>query len=403
MDIRPILSTLRRHKTASALIVLEIALSCAIVCNALFLIDTRMERMNRDTGLAEDEIVRVNVAGIGSNDNADAAAKTDLAALRAIPGVKYATMTNHVPFDDSSWNSSVSIKPDQQIPSLNVGVYLGDEQLLETFGLKLAAGRDFLPEEYIDMSTIGDDTSIAAAIVTRGMAEKLFPGENAVGKLLHDSWGTNPIKIVGVVDSLIRPNDNEGPVNAQNSMLLPIRPVSGRFAIRTSPERREEVLKAAVATLEKVNRSRIIMDQGAFTDVIDEYYQQDKAMACLLGAVCVALMIVTALGIVGLASFWVQQRTKQIGVRRALGATRGQILRYFQTENFLLATIGIVLGMLGAFGLNQLLMTHYELPRLPALYLPVGAVALWLLGQIAVYGPARRAAAVPPAVATRSV
>lgn len=403
MDIRPILSTLRRHKTASALIVLEIALSCAIVCNALFLIDTRMERMNRDTGLAEDEIVRVNVAGIGTNDSADAAAKTDLAALRAIPGVKYATMTNHVPFDDSSWNSSVSIKPDQQIPSLNVGVYLGDEQLLETFGLKLAAGRDFLPEEYIDMSTIGDDTSIAAAIVTRGMAEKLFPGENAVGKLLHDSWGTNPIKIVGVVDSLIRPNDNEGPVNAQNSMLLPIRPVSGRFAIRTSPERREEVLKAAVATLEKVNRSRIIMDQGAFTDVIDEYYQQDKAMAWLLGAVCVALMIVTALGIVGLASFWVQQRTKQIGVRRALGATRGQILRYFQTENFLLATIGIVLGMLGAFGLNQLLMTHYELPRLPALYLPVGAVALWLLGQIAVYGPARRAAAVPPAVATRSV
>ena len=403
MDIRPILSTLRRHKTASALIVLEIALSCAIVCNALFLIDTRMERMNRDTGLAEDEIVRVNVAGIGSNDNADAAAKTDLAALRAIPGVKYATMTNHVPFDDSSWNSSVSIKPDQQIPSLNVGVYLGDEQLLETFGLKLAAGRDFLPEEYIDMSTIGDDTSIAAAIVTRGMAEKLFPGENAVGKLLHDSWGTDPIKIVGVVDSLIRPNDNEGPVNAQNSMLLPIRPVSGRFAIRTSPERREEVLKAAVATLEKVNRSRIIMDQGAFTDVIDEYYQQDKAMAWLLGAVCVALMIVTALGIVGLASFWVQQRTKQIGVRRALGATRGQILRYFQTENFLLATIGIVLGMLGAFGLNQLLMTHYELPRLPALYLPVGAVALWLLGQIAVYGPAKRAAAVPPAVATRSV
>lgn len=403
MDIRPILSTLRRHKTASALIVLEIALSCAIVCNALFLIDTRMDRMNRATGLAEDEIVRVNVAGIGTNDNADAAAKTDLAALRAIPGVKYATMTNHVPFDNSSWNSSVSIKPDQQIPSLNVGVYLGDEQLVETFGLKLVAGRDFLPEEYIDMSTIGDGTSIAAAIVTRGMAEKLFPGENPVGKLLHDSWGSKPIKIVGVVDSLIRPNDNEGPVNAQNSMLLPIRPVSGRFAIRTSPERREEVLKAAVATLEKVNRSRIIMDQGAFTDVIDEYYQQDKAMAWLLGAVCVALMIVTALGIVGLASFWVQQRTKQIGVRRALGATRGQILRYFQTENFLLATIGIVLGMLGAFGLNQLLMTHYELPRLPALYLPVGAVALWLLGQIAVYGPAKRAAAVPPAVATRSV
>jgi putative ABC transport system permease protein len=403
MDIRPIFSTLRRHKTASALIVIEIALSCAIVCNALFLIGTRLDRIGRDTGMANDEIVRINTAGIGTNDNADAAVKTDLAALRAVPGVKYATSTNHVPFDNSSWNSSVSIKADQQIPSMNVGVYLGDEQLLETFGLKIVAGRDFLPEEYLDMGQLEGDFAIPSLLVTRAMAEKLFPGENAVGKLLHDSWGDEPIKIVGVVDTLIRPNDNEGAASAGYSMLLPIRPTSGRFAIRTSPERREEVLKAAVAALEKVNRSRIIMDQGTFTDVIGEYYRQDKAMAWLLGAVCIALMVVTALGIVGLASFWVQQRTKQIGVRRALGATRGQILRYFQTENFLLATLGIVLGMLGAFGLNQLLMKYYELPRLPAIYLPIGAVALWVLGQIAVYGPAKRAAAVPPAVATRSV
>jgi putative ABC transport system permease protein len=113
-------------------------------------------------------------------------------------------------------------------------------------------------------------------------------------------------------------------------------------------------------------------------------------------------LVVTALGIVGLASFWVQQRTKQIGIRRALGATRGQILRYFQTENFLLATVGIVLGMLLAYSINLWLMSAYELPRMPIAYLPIGAVLLWLLGQVAVFGPAYRAAAVPPAVATRS-
>ena len=134
-----------------------------------------------------------------------------------------------------------------------------------------------------------------------------------------------------------------------------------------------------------------------------DYYQDDRSMAWLMVSVCVALLIVTALGIVGLASFWVQQRTRQIGVRRALGATKGQILRYFQTENFLLATLGIVVGMILAFGINQLMMERYELPRLPLLYLPIGAVVLWLLGQISVFGPARRAAAVPPAVATRSV
>ena len=181
--------------------------------------------------------------------------------------------------------------------------------------------------------------------------------------------------------------------------------VGGNYVIRTSPERRDEVLKASVELLRKNGPTRIILDDNTKTieQLRSEFYQAPRSMAWLLGAVCLALLFVTALGIVGLASFWVQQRTKQIGVRRALGATRGQILRYFQTENFLLATVGIVLGMVMAFGINQMLISKYELPRLPLYYLPAGALALWLLGQLAVLGPARRAAAVPPAVATRSI
>jgi putative ABC transport system permease protein len=99
----------------------------------------------------------------------------------------------------------------------------------------------------------------------------------------------------------------------------------------------------------------------------------------------------------------VQQRRKQIGIRRAIGATRSDILRYFQAENFLIVTGGIVIGMVLTFFLNVMLMKFYELPRLPLYYLPVGATVLWALGQLAVLGPALRAASVPPVVATRSV
>ena len=126
-------------------------------------------------------------------------------------------------------------------------------------------------------------------------------------------------------------------------------------------------------------------------------------MAWILLGVITALLLVTALGIIGLTSFWVQQRRRQIGIRRAVGATRGDILRYFQIENFLIVSVGIVLGMLLAFALSLTLMKFYELPRLPLYYLPIGAVTLWLLGQLSVLGPALRAAAVPPVVATRSV
>lgn len=405
MDIRPILSTLLRHKTAATLIVLEIALSCAIICNAIFLITTRLERMKRPTGLAETELVSIQMAGIGRSDDPDALVKRDLAALRAIPGVKAATSTNQVPFGGSSSNSSISLEPDQLNPTVSASIYLADEGLLDTFGLRLVEGRWFNADEFLDRGVLDDagpEIPISATVLTRSLAERLFPGESAIGKSIY-SWGEAPTRVVGVVEYLMRPNDIGGAAENQFSFILPVRPTSGTFALRTAPERRAEVLETALEALGQVNPRRIVIWDRTFTEMASDYYRQDRAMAGMLVAMIVALLVVTALGIVGLASFWVAQRTKQIGVRRALGATRGQVLRYFQTENFLLASFGIVLGMLGAYGLNQFLMGQYEMERLPAIYLPLGAVALWLLGQVAVFGPARRAAAVPPAVATRSV
>ena len=409
MDIRPILSTLSRHKTAAALIVLEIALSCAIVCNALFLISGRLERLNEVSGIAEDELVRVQIAGIGADDNATARTRSDLTVLRALPGVKSATIVNQVPFVNSSWNSGISTKPDQQTPTLNATLYMAEDRFIDTFGLKLVGGRAFAPGEFIEWDAFNSSegrNKVPGAIITRAMAERLFPGGQAVGRTMYT--GGTALPILGVVEHLVRPSNMGGMVAREYAMILPIRTpynVGGNYELRTEPARRAEVMKAAMAALEKNGPSRLILEDNTktFSELRADFFREDRAMAWLLVAVIVALLVVTALGIVGLASFWVQQRTKQIGVRRALGATRGQVLRYFQTENFLLAGIGIAIGMLMAYGINQLLMTHYELPRLPAMYLPVGAVALWLLGQIAVYGPARRAAAVPPAVATRNV
>jgi len=409
MELRPILSTLRRHKTASALIVLEIALSCAIICNALFLIAGRLDRMNRPTGQAEDEIVRVQVTGIGTDENASALTRSDLAVLRALPGVKSASVTNQVTFGGGSWNSSVNLSPDQTHQTLSSTVYLGDEKLPQTMGLKLVKGRYFNADELLDWDTInkpGADAAVPAAIVTTDMAEKLWPGQDPIGKTLY-SWGDESgSRVVGVVDKLARPNNQGGPEAYHYSMILPIwtpYTVGGNYLVRTEPGRRAEVLKAAVEALRKNGPRRIVLNQQTMEEMRGDFYRSDRAMAWMLVLVCVALLVVTALGIVGLASFWVQQRTKQIGVRRALGATRTQILRYFQAENFILATAGIVIGMLLAFGLNQLMMSKAELPRLPAIYLPVGALVLWVLGQLSVLGPARRAAAVPPAVATRSI
>lgn len=405
MDIMPILAALKRQKTAAALIAIEIALCCAIVCNALFLIIHRLERSSIVSGTAENALIRIRTAGLGGDEDAVARAREDTATLAALPGVTSVTLTNQVPFGSSSWNTGLRMGKDDQTTVAVVGAYYGDENLLETLGVRLVAGRDFTPDEYVDFDQLlgSGAAEPKVAIITQTLARTLFGTENALGREFYA--GESPSRVVGIVERLVRPRFAEDMDFAESSMIMPIRLTQqyGMFLLRTAPENRQAVIEAARSKLRETSPNRIVLDADTLEKIRSDYFKQDRVMAGLLIAVVVSLLVVTALGIVGLASFWVQRRRRQIGIRRALGATRGQILRYFQTENFLIVGAGIALGMAAAYGISGWLMRHYELPRLPLFYLPVGAVVLWLLGQIAVLAPALRAASVPPATATRSV
>ncbi len=314
MEIRPILSTLGRHKTAALLIVLQIALTCAIVCNALFLIGNRLERMQRPSGIAENELVRIQIAGIGRGENADSRTRADLAALKAIPGVKAASTVNEITFDGSSWNSGVKLTADQTHESLNATVYLADEGFSDTVGLRLVEGRGFHADEFLSWEAINqskEPVQIPVAIITRTMADKLFPEGHALGSNFY-SWGDDqPTRIIGIVDHLARPNEFTNPAGYEYSMIFPVRvphTLGGRYLLRTDPARRAEVLKAAVVALQANDPNRIILKQDTLTDMRAAFYKQDRVMAWMLVLVIVLLLLVTALGIVGLVSFWVQQR-----------------------------------------------------------------------------------------------
>jgi len=406
LQLRPILSTLRRHRTAALLIVVEIALTCAIVCNSVFLIANRIERVRFGSGLADAELSYVGSRPIGNDSNAAAITREDLAAFRAIPGVRSAAIISYLPLGRTSTNLGLGLVPNQQVPTVEVASYSGDVGLPAVLGLKLVAGRDFHADEVVDDQEFqkSADSRLSGVLVTRAVAERLFPGADAIGKPVY-IFGTAPVPIVGVVERLVAAHPSFGDQRDLYSIILPIRPAydSGTYVLRSDPAQRDAVVRGALAALDRVDPHRVTQPHGRFEDLRGDYYQSDVAMVWLLAGVCVALLVVTAFGIVGLASFWVQQRTRMIGTRRALGATRGQILRYFQTENLLLTTAGIAIGMLAAYAINQWLMTQYELPRLPAMYLPLGALALWALGQVAVLAPARRAAALPPAHAMRGL
>jgi putative ABC transport system permease protein len=403
-DIGPILSALRKHRLTASLVVLEIALTCAIVCNAVFLISDRLSILDTPSGIDEANVVHIIASDIGRHGDDHARAEADLAALRAIPGVVAATITNSLPLGDTSWGSTLNLTPNQASSTVDVKNFYG-EGIGETLGTRLVAGRYFEPGEYVwlDDLVTGKAKPSSVIVITQGLARHLFGDASALGRSVWLGSSNTEMRVIGIVDHLASAGGVDRSV-VEFSTWQPWRETTatdGSFIIRSQPGQADRVLALAVEKLKQIDPRRVIVKKEKFKTIRDERFAGDRAMAGLLAAVCVILLVVTALGIVGLASFWVGQRRRQIGVRRALGARRIDILRYFQTENFLLASMGIVLGMALAYGVNLFLMREYELPRLPLFYLPLGAVLLWLLGQIAVFAPAMRAASVPPVVATR--
>ena len=163
------------------------------------------------------------------------------------------------------------------------------------------------------------------------------------------------------------------------------------------------MMQLAEQKLSAIDNGRIVTKVRTVETFADRSYADDRAMAVYMVVVIVLLVGVAALGVFGLAAFNVSTRTKQIGTRRAIGARRRDVVRYFLIENWLVTTVGVLVGCVLALGLGYWLSTQFELPRLPLWYLVGGVLALWFVGLGAAMIPARRAARVSPAVATRTV
>ena len=404
MQIKPIVSALRQHKAGTVLITLQIALTLAIVCNALFIIQQRVSRLSSPSGVVESQLLRIQNQWVGANSTSyGALVAGDLDTLRQVPGVTDAYVTNSLPLSQGGFSTGIVLKPDQRDPTAQAAFYFGDTHALSTLGVQLVAGRNFRADEISDMHS--DDQPVPpVVIITASLANALFPGVSALGKPIYID-PNHPTTIVGVIARLQTPWTNNS-WGTTNTMLLPYRWLDHQstYVVRVRGGQLASVMKAAPKALFAANRMRVIPAKSGvqpFSQIRADAYASDRGMAILMGVICLVLLAITAAGIVGLTSFWVGQRRRQIGVRRALGATRRDILSYFLTENFLIASAGVVLGSLLAQGLNQWLMLHFEMQRLTLLYVVVGVIVLLLLGQGAVLAPALRASRVSPVEATR--
>ncbi|WP_426268874.1 ABC transporter permease [Dyella kyungheensis] len=396
---------LKRHKAGTILIALQIALTLAIVCNALHIVHLRVDHLSRPTGINEAQILRVESqwANKPAADQLRALTASDLAVLRQIPGVVDVYASNAYPLGNNGWPMGLSYAPDQRSPTTSAAMYFSDEHTVNTLDLKLLAGRNFRADEIGEMDVHGHLTP-AVVIITKDLADRMFPKGSALGQVIYMS--SKPSTVIGVVPRLQVPwLDSFATQWDQRSVLVPYRlDQSQYYIVRTAPGRSAAVTAAIPERLYAANPDRVIDPAHgiqSFEQIKADAYRKDHGMAVVMMVICIALLSITSAGIVGLTSFWVAQRRRQIGVRRALGATRRDILSYFLIENGVISGAGVVAGILLALGLNIWLVSDFEMQRLSPLYLVAGALMLLCLGQLSALVPAWRASRLSPSEATR--
>lgn len=409
--MRHIVKPLLRRPLMPLLVILQVAVACAIACNALFLLQQKVAPLVAPDGIGDaGRLVFLHQFTARGTPWSAVRLRQVQADLLAVPDVMAVSYAASIPMIDSlNMNANVQGATDSR--ATNANVYVGDN-LVDALQLRLVAGRNFTPEE--EGSTLLGDMGFAhagPAIVTRALADRLYPDGHSLGQLIRYQGSPGGARtIVGIVQHLMRNDLGQDASVLDDSILFPgianhwARPL---FAVRLTTSRTGEACASLLTVLKHDLGAEILPgfppQCDAYSAVHDGMLAPSRAAVWLLSGVTLIVLIVTLTGIAGMTGYWVRQRTRSIGVRRALGAKRGDILRELLTENLIVVGVGVVVGLIAAYGINLWLMRHYELLRLPVLYLPYGALLLLMLGQLAVLAPAWRASRIPPIVATRSL
>jgi len=407
MDILPVARALLRRKFGAVLIGLQMALSVAILANAVNVIQQRLQHMQRPTGLQENRLLTLHNQFTGPVDDLSARIQADLAQLRALPGVEDAAALFGMPLGGAGQAASAALDRDLKQRSTIVAEYLTSDRAMRLLGFRIIAGRPFNADEIHELRSSADYHE-SVVILSQALALRLFPKGDALGKLIY-LGAPEPGRIIGIGAHAQAPwasNDEGAGFFAgvgEYSVFQPMQAVNAdlTYVVRAQPGRLDGLAPLAERTLYAVSRERIVSNAHTFAETRAVQYRSDHSLALILTVVCALMLAIAALGVIALTLYWVAQRRRQIGIRRALGASWRDILAYFHAENLLIAGSGAVIGIAGGYAANIWLAANQGITRMGVGYLCIAAAAVLVLSQLAVLWPALRAAALSPAAAIR--
>jgi putative ABC transport system permease protein len=384
----------RRARARKALVVSEVALACVLLVGAGLLIRSFKRLLEVDLGFRPEQAAawRIETGGRFQNNSQQVAFLNELVrSVEAIPGVESVGLTDTLPLGrNRSWAvlAKGETYPNGQVPIAFPRII--DHGYLKTMRIPLRAGRDFTAHDTAE--------SEKALIVNETMARRLWPGRDAVGQiaLLGSEW-----RVVGVAGN-VRHSALEQEAGLE--MYLPItQSGSGSVELVVRAKLSPEALAPSVrAALNKVDPRLPTSEFQMLGQLVDQAASPKRLVTLLLGGFSLLALTLAALGIYGVISYSVTQRTHELGIRVALGARAADVFKLVIGQGMLPVVIGLALGMAAAAALTRL-MTGLLFGVSATDPLTFAGIALLLIAValLACYIPARRAAKVDPMIALR--
>jgi putative ABC transport system permease protein len=404
MNIKALLKSLLLRKFTTGLLILQLAITLGLLVNsAILAFDTR-EKLARTTGLDTDNILLVSTHPTSGNyrdlDYYRSIANEDMNKLRQLPGVNSVSVTNQLPMRTRGMLGNVHDldNPDQE----KKDSYLKDAKIIyaednfdQAMGLTLLEGRFLTKEDKLDF----DSEATESIVITESLKKTLYGDNSALGQM------TNQGRVVGVIKDIVLdptvPMDKQYGVIANQIMRFIF--IGRYYVLNVALGNMDQVRSQVSDVILNVQPERDIFNVFTMTEHVKRFYRDDKGIADLFILLCGLMLFVTAISSYAYSQFHISRQKKFIGIRRALGARKKDILLYVLTENWLVYGIGCFMGIAVAIGFNVLLSQYITLSKPDVMLYSLATGVIFIAGTFATWLPAHNTSKIAPVIATKTV
>ena len=404
MNIKALLKSLLLRKFTTGLLILQLAITLGLLINSAILALDTNEKLAQKTGLDAENILIVSLQPTSGNyrdlDYFRSIVSEDLQALYKLPGVESVSLVNQLPINRRGMLGNVydlddpeSVRKDKYLQ--DVKIFLTNEELGKTLALALVEGRFLTKDDQRDFGSEGNGN----IVITESLKKALYGEGAALGQEPNNG------RVVGVVKDIML--DPTIPVDKQygvfgNRVMEYV--FTGRnYLLKVTAGHIDKVRNQVSDTILAVQPERDIYRVITMAEHLQRFYRHDKGLAQLFLMLCGLMIFVTAISSYAYSQFHISRQKKFIGIRRALGARKKDILLYVLTENWLVYSIGCVLGLGMALAFNILLSQYISLSKPDMMLFLLASAVIFVAGTLATLIPAIKTSNIPPVIATRTV